>query len=65
MKKIFLTLALVFATGTMINASSTIEKEVVVGDFDECDTFATVAGKLFQLSYEEEHNWFLYCMDNL
>ncbi len=66
MKKIFLTLAVVLGTTTMINANSnvaTAELAAKPSCFDTADVAADLIGDLFGLSYEAEHEMFLVIYD--
>jgi hypothetical protein len=55
----------VLATGTTLMNARTITNENVNPkySFEKCDNYATVVGDMYELSYEEEHNEFLACMD--
>ncbi|WP_418646444.1 hypothetical protein [Tenacibaculum insulae] len=64
MKKVILAVAMVFATSGLVNANTNNYSELPPSKFDECDDFATFAGYYLELSYEEEHEWFTWCMEN-
>lgn len=62
MKKLISLVVLVLVFSSFNFTATNVEDEDISGCFDYCDGWAVAVGAV-GLSYEEEHNWFLWCYD--
>ena len=58
--------AMVFASSGLVNANTNMNSSLDVpqSKFDEYDEYASIAGYLFYLDYEEEHEEFVWRIEN-